>query len=452
MKQYNINKSLCFLFLGLCFITTQSFAQESYLLKDLRIPQVAQENPGAVIPYDAHVSFPGLGKVQAGVNLPFSPFSISTDMYKKMRKRNSIRVWEEWNPIHFGFRNGKNYFSITTALKTDCSINFQKDLIGLFVEGNDREKNEVLSFVKNDFISFNSYAEIGVGYNREVNENFSFGFNVKYLLGFLNAYTKKAEMTLTTGENYHELILNSTMQGNVACVYDIIGDYENKDFTAADVFQNHGFSFDLGGRYKINDIFEISASVLDIGFIKWKSNPYKFNVEGDPFYINGYQSTNIFEDFADKGLESAFKEYFKELGDSLQTNFSSELEKSSSYIKCLNTRFNIGFSIYASPKDRFNLNFKGIFINNVFVPSGSVSYTRNVGKWFDVVVGNTFKQSSLLNPGLGVNFTLNVFQLYALVDYANNFIYIDRMKNVNLIFGVNFVAPLAKKIKASYPY
>jgi hypothetical protein len=464
MKQYNINRLFSIFCLSLFFVATQGFAQESYLLQELRIPQIVQENPGAVVPYDAHVSFPGLGKVHVGINLPFSPFSISTKMFNKMKKRNSIRTWVENDPIHFGFRNGKNYFSIITAIKTDMNITLKKDLFALLVEGNDREKNEILSLVGNDFISLNAYAEFGIGYNREINENVSFGINAKYLLGLANAHTKKADLTLTTGENYHELILNQSMQGNLACIYDIYDIADVIKDTSKNIwdnllkrtqlsdFKNHGVSFDVGARYKINDIFEINASVLDLGFIKWKSNTYKFDFENKPFHIDGYRSVNIFDDFTGKSIDSVFKEYFKELGDSLLNNFESELEKLSSYIKCLNTRFNIGFSIYASPNDRFNLNFKGIFISNIFVPSGSVSYTRNVGKWFDVVIGNTFKQNSLLNPGLGLNFTAHVFQFYIVADYTNTLAYIDRAKNLNVILGINFVAPLGKKIKASYMY
>ena len=87
------------------------------------------------------------------------------------------------------------------------------------------------------------------------------------------------------------------------------------------------------------------------------------------------------------------------------------------------------------------------------MPSGSVSYVRHCGKWFDVVVGNTFKPKALLNPGLGLNFTLGVFQLYAAVDYTNTLAYIDKVRNLNVALGVNFVAPLKDgKFKASFPY
>jgi len=475
MKQY-INEYFSIFFGALFFFTTQGFAQESHLLKELRIPQVAQENPGAIIPYDAHISFPFAGKIHVGVNLPFSYgdiFHISDDFLKKLNSSNAIRTWIQDDPIHFGFRSGKNYFSITTAIKTDFHVRLQKDIFSLLIEGNGIEKNEILSLAKNDFISVNSFLEFGIGYNREINEKFSFGVNVKYLAGILNVHTKTADLRLTSGENYHELILNSSIDGKITCVYDANKTYEifedttkslGKNFKeiGSGIFhnifsllsneKNHGFSIDVGTCYKINDILEISVSVLDIGFIKWTTNPYQLKIENKPFSFKGYVSEeDIFED--SDGLANRIGKYFGELGDSLLNNFSSEIEASKSYIRWLNTRFNVGFSIYATPKDRFNLNFRGLFTNNIFIPSGSVSYTRNVGKWFDVVVGNTFKPNSLLNPGLGLNFTVSVFQLYTVVDYSNTLLYIDRAKNLNVVVGINFVAPLGKSaFKASYPY
>ena len=439
----------------LFFLDTQCFAQETYLLKELRIPQVLQENPGAVVPYDAHISLPVLGRVHVGANSPLSYgdiFDISNKFLNKRSKDNAIRFWFQTDIINLGFREKgreKNYFSLIMALKLDANIAFQKDVFAVIIEGNTSPKNEKLSFVKNNFISVNSYVELGAGYNREINENISFGLNAKYLLGLFNAHTKTAGLYLTTGENYHELILDQNIHGKFAGVYDIYAamndSLDNKPFTKQDFYKNHGFSIDLGVRYKINDMFEVSASVLDIGLIKWKSNPYQLNIDNKPFTFEGYKSEDDIVDNPNNDYFDRIKEYFTKLGDSLSNNINSEIEECTSYTKWLNTKFNLWASVYASPKDRFNLNFRGLFINGVFISSGSVSYTRNCGKWFDVVVGNTFKPNSLLNPGLGVNFTLNVFQIYTAVDYANTLIYIDRAKNLNFVFGINFVAPLEKK-------
>jgi hypothetical protein len=430
-------------------------AQESYLLKELRIPQVAQESPGSIIPYDAHVCFPMLGRIQVGVNLPFAygdVVSLSDELLKKMKKNNAIRLWEQIDPIHFGFRiNKKNYFSITTAIKTDANITFKKDLASFAIKGNAPFEGKDLSFLGNDFLSINSYAEIGLGYNREINDNLSFGVNVKYLLGFFNAHTSKAELLLYTGDNFHEVKVRHSLHGNMAGIVDI------EDISIEDIFKNlknHGFALDVGARYRINSLFEVNASVLDIGLIRWKANPKEYMVDNKTFTVMGMEYDDI---VADTGLLiTSFdpEGYLIEIADSIVNTLSSEIQTGSAYTKWLNLRFNVGGSIYASPNDRFNFTFTGKFINGVFIPSGCISYHRTCGKWFDFAIGNTFKTNAIFNPGLGMNLTLEVFQLYLAVDYTNTLVYLDRAKNLNVALGVNFVAPLskAKMYKASYPY
>ncbi|MDR2410865.1 MAG: DUF5723 family protein [Bacteroidales bacterium] len=433
----------------------KGIAQESYLLKELRIPQVAQENPGAVIPYDAHICFPMLGKIHVGVNSFVNLgdiVSISDGLLDKLKKNNTLHFWGQIDPIHFGFRiNKKNYFSITTAIKMNANVTLKKDFFSFLIKGNAPFEGKELSFLGNDFLSVNSYAEIGLGYNREINENISFGINAKYLLGLFNAHTSKAELLLYTGDKYHELEIKHTLQGKMAGIVDI------DSIVLEDIvknFKNHGFSFDLGARYRINKLFEVSASVLDIGLIKWKTNAKQYSVENKPFSVVGMEYDDI---VADTGLLITNFDpngYLREIADSIGNSLFSDLEKTSSYIKWLNLRFNVGGSIYASSNDRFNFTFTGQFINGVFIPSGCVSYHRTCGKWFDFVIGNTFKTNAIFNPGLGMNLTLEVFQLYLAVDYTNTIVYIDKAKNVNVALGVNFVAPLskAKVFRASYPY
>ena len=463
MKTIHIYKYV--IIFAVLFSATRVFSQETYLLKQLRIPEITQENPGLEIPYDAHVAFPGLGRINVGANLPLSYgdlFHISDNTLKRMGKTGAINTWFQLTPIHFGFRAGRNYFSITTAVKSNFYVAFQDDLVKLLVQGNTFDKgNNSLTFFKDNAISLDMHAEIGLGYNREINDNISFGLNARYLSGLVNVHTRKADVTLNAGEDYHTLTLNYILNGNFASVIDMGGlidsNIADPDFSglgASDFFQNHGFAFDIGGRYKINRFLEVEAAVLDIGFINWKSNAYKFDVAGSKYDFLGYYSGGgLLQELETSTIGDLIEESFKEIGDSLMNNLASEMTSVTSYRKWLNTKFNVGVSFYATEHDKFNATFNGIFINKVFIPSGSISYRRTLKRWFDVVIGNTFKGNSLLNPGAGVNFTLGVFQLYTMVDYTNTLAYIDRAKNLNVVFGINFIAHRNKdEFRGSYPY
>jgi hypothetical protein len=456
MKRINNTLLVALIAFSVCTVST-AIAQESYLLKDLRIPHAAQENPGVVIPFDAHIGFPGINKIQVGGNLPFNYgdiMNISDNFLKSIHKNNAVRAWVEVDPIHFGFRTHKrNYFSITTAVKADVYTSFKEDLASFLIKGNAPSEGKTLSLIGKDFISAIAYFEVGLGYNREINDNISVGINVKYLSGLANAYTSNASLTLyTSDKKYDELILNHTLQGKFASVVDIGDSSNTSPFSEiGSNLKNHGFAFDLGFRYRINSLVEVSAAALDIGFIKWKTYTQQYDIKDKEFSFTGLHHEDVFDDsLAVKGTTT----YFEQMRDSISDNFIANLEKSGSYTKWLNFRFNVGGAIYASPNDRFIFTFYGKFYNGVFVPSGSISYHRTCGKWFDFIVGNTFKANVLLNPGIGVNFTLGVFQLYAMVDYTNTLAYIDKVKNFNTIVGINFIAPRKtdKIYRPSYIY
>ena len=458
------------------FSATQVFAQETYLLRQLRVPEITQENPGAYIPYDAHIAIPGLGRVNAGTNLPLHMGNLDKisveNTLNKLRNINTIGVWVQDNLLDFGWRVNKNYFTISVKAKTDVGFAFKKDLFRFLIEGNTFPDNDKLNFFGNNALSITAYLEAGLGYNREINDNISFGFNARYLSGIANIGTPKMDLSLRSGEDYHELIMNYSLEGKLASIFEIDVERDAQGNVLRDTsgkaklkevssigdmlsnLKNHGFAFDIGARYRINKFLEIDLSVLDIGFINWTTYTKQYNIENGEYVLTGYTADGSIIDRLDTmKFMDIYKEYWQEIGDSLAGILASELQSSSSYRKWLNTKFNFGLSFYASDNDRFTATFNGVLLNGAFIPSGSISYRRTCKRWLDVVIGNTFKPNSLLNPGAGVNFTLGVFQLYVLADYTNTLAYIDRAKNVNVVFGINFIAHRKKdEFKASYPY
>ena len=472
-----MNKSIffkwCFFcFVIICFLTKQGVAQESNLLRELRIPQIAQENPGARIPYNGHISIPGAGRIQTSISLPLNYgdiMSISNNTLKKIRRSIAVENINQIDVINFGFRfSNKNYISVNATVKTDMHFSLKKDIASFIIEGNAPFEGKTMSFLGRDFISINAYAEVGLGYNREVNDNLSFGVNAKYLLGLANAYAKKAKMDLHTSNRFEELTLSHTIDGRFAGALNVddviehinnygfenMGDSVKLDFSEIpQSLKNHGFAVDFGAHYRINEWFDVNASVLDLGFIRWKTNTWQYNVKDRSFPITGYS----YEDIAgenDNIEEFKPADYLYEIVDSLESIFVSELKSSASYTKWLNAKINIGGSFYINEHNRVNAVFNGKFINSNFIPSGTISYVYTVGKWFDIIVGNTFRRNAILNPGVGVNFTAYIFQFYAVVNYTNSFFYIDKTKNINFAIGLNFVAPQKKdkRTKASYPY
>ncbi len=203
---------------------------------------------------------------------------------------------------------------------------------------------------------------------------------------------------------------------------------------------SHGVAVDLGFRYRINKWVEVEASLLDLGFIHWNNAQ---NLKINPTHV----------DFEGVDLTTAEKrdnwtQVFEDMADTMKNSVENVTPQTiPAFNKMLITKLNIGAYLWLSKNDRFGFTFNGRMYGGKFIPAGSISYHRNLGRFFDFTVGNTFKSKSLLNPGLGLNLKLGVFNLYALVDYTNHIFYVDKLKNVNVVVGINFVSGRFNHIK-----
>ena len=444
----NIFKRLAIAVLAIVPLAQLS-AQESYLLKDLRVPQILEENPGYSIPYKFHIGFPCLSHIQVGVNSPINYgqyMTIENSLMKHIRNNNRLAFNLQENIIDFGFRiKNSNYISVTVGVKANGLVNLKKDFFRFLIEGNAPYEGQTLAFVNDKSVYLNAFMEFGIGFQREESAKFSWGVKAKYLLGLANAYTKSADLSLQSEMDFDAIIAN---YGFVANVHDLdqmlaIADTNNNTTDeliqlAKDAIENpsHGAAIDFGFRYRINKTFEIDASVTDLGFIHWTAGK-QCSVTDNTMRYEGVP-------FEDTDMEAG--EFLENFFDSLANTMQAELDTVSigSYNKMISTNINIGGYIYASQNDRFGLNFKARIINGNFVPSGTISYHRTCGKWFDFTIGNTFKNNYLFNPGIGFALHLGAIQLYAMVDYINS-VYIDRMRNVNAVIGINFFARRAKQ-------
>lgn len=143
----------------------------------------------------------------------------------------------------------------------------------------------------------NAYAEVGLGYSRPVTDRLTVGGRVKVLLGIAHAEMQVDEFAVDMNipqnpenpENWnntyggytsaHAHIMTSIKGGGLsfADTYDSYGnairqidgfDFEGGGFGISGT----GFGVDFGASYKLLDNLTLSAAVLDLGFINWKSS------------------------------------------------------------------------------------------------------------------------------------------------------------------------------------
>lgn len=151
-------------------------------------------------------------------------------------------------------------------------------------------------------MEINSYAEIGLGYARAINDRLTVGGKLKALLGIGNLKLDVKSMQIQTkldGVDINDLQnmdwanmtqeqINAIMNANSATASVDVeaslessfkglktqngpnGYIEDFDFESGDMgIAGYGAAIDLGASYKLFNNLTLSAAILDLGFISW---------------------------------------------------------------------------------------------------------------------------------------------------------------------------------------
>lgn len=190
-------------------------------------------------------------------------------------------------------------FSLHHAVKFNGILRYPKSLVQLAFQGNapfiGQEINVAPSF------NFLAYNEIGVGFNMRL-ANLDVGGRIKALTGIGTLSSDRASIKLRTDADIYQLSLSSDYQINAAGILDL--DINGSDFSAdlTDSYNlgdflkiNRGWAIDLGAQYKVNDQLTVAASIVDLGFIRWKENAANFTSQGE-FEFEGLTIDNFIDE------------------------------------------------------------------------------------------------------------------------------------------------------------
>lgn len=280
------------------------FLRTSYFMEDTHYRQ--QLNP-ALAPGRGYLNLPVIGTFNASVNsstlgyqdvMDIIDNSEGGDFFKsdafinKLDNLNNLNVNLSTDILSAGWYKGKNFWSFNIGLRNDIGASipkgmfeFMREMDGLSAYDNLERLSNINQKVGHQSLEINSYAEIGVGLARNITERLTVGARVKALLGVgnlkldinniavnsnlsgyntgdLNDLNGRAEIRVdATLENSSKLIELSEDDG-------VIDEIEFGTFGLA----GYGLGIDLGASYKLMDKLTLSASLLDLGFMKWSKN------------------------------------------------------------------------------------------------------------------------------------------------------------------------------------
>jgi hypothetical protein len=438
---FNIACLVCLL-----LFQTNTFAQRNFSLYNMdNTPQAHYMNPAFKPMSNVYISFP-LGMQSFGVS--HSGFTYQDIIRRKndtlmeltpataiskMAKINHINVEAQNEIFGLGLRIKKNYFSFAVMNRTQFNFMYSRDLFKFAFEGNGRDFLGERISLDGLGVNLNSYIEYGLGYNRQWNDKLSVGARFKLLSGIANVHTKKSQLGIHTDAETFDLTIDGSMRVNSSNVMHIANDTTGQNamnmYEYAYNFKNMGFGIDAGANYKFSDKFSINASVVDLGFINWKTNTQNYVSNDVNYTFKGVDFNGFFQDST---------VIFDRLSDSLEQVFSYA-ENTESYRSSLYTRFYIGGKYELNKKFSLHGMLYNEFVNKRYRPGAIVSANAHLGQWLTASLNYSVYGRSFANVGFGLSLRGGPIQFYIVSDNLLAFMLQTSAKNVHIMTGMGIL-------------
>jgi hypothetical protein len=204
--------------------------------------------------------------------------------------------------------------------------------------------------------------------------------------------------------------------------------YTLKDYLSN--FRNPGIAIDLGFAYQVNKRTELSASVIDLGMIGWRSNVTRLNERGSfPFRginLNNLTTNPLITDALDvlgHDVKSAFKP------DTTGTSFSTLLPAKIYF--GINHQLTNALSVSGLSRIRM--------IGGTIRTSLTASANAYLLNGLSLTASYSIMESTYDNLGLGAGIKAGPFQIYAATDNLISPFFPAKARNMNLRIGINFI-------------
>ena len=431
------------LFLSILIACMTLAAQDGITLHFMRLNPYSQySSPSAFLPYNGHIGIPGVSNVNVALTNnsihyktlfgqssdgTINTLKLNTFADQLSKNGNMLNTNIGLNIIDFGFRVKKLYFSFNYRIRMDEYLNFNRDLFVLPVHGNMYYANQGIPAEPKLNLSMNAYQEISLGIQAEITDRIYIGVRPKILFGLAHARTTSANATIYTNPEDYSMSVNYDLDANLSCIipYTINVDTNGKmnfNFSPKDflnnwqnAFKNVGAAIDLGFTYRINEMFGVSASVLDLGFIHWTTNNYRLQssiADGGTYYNDG---SFMFDGLSYEDIERISNDP-DAFGQEILKYFPLTPTRSKSFTRMLSGRFLVEGYCNVGKYHRFSALFQGRIVDKQFLPSFTVAWNGTFLRIFDLCVNYTIAKRSYTNLGLGIGLNLGVFHIYAATD------------------------------------
>ncbi len=346
----------------------------------------------------------------------------------RLDRKNHMNVGTSIDLFAVGFKAGKNRFSLNITEKVQGRFNYHDALLRMVVYGN--TPNETFDLSGYTFNAMH-YREIGLGYNRRILEDDKLvvGGRLKMLFGLANIQTQQSSLSIKTGSEseLYALTANADIQVRTAGLNLLQEDAESYIINT----QNKGYGVDLGATYKLDTKISFAASLINVGFIRWKNDVKNYHSQGS-FTFQGIDNDSLMTggdfDFDMTTFTDSIADIFESRENTIayHTGLPSQMYLTSFYQLARNTTASA--TLYTD------------FISSIR-KGMAIGIRQNFGKWFQASATYSLQSRAYNNLGMGLalNSGTGGMQLYVVSDNVVGLLNVGSAKITNIRTGFNFV-------------
>ncbi|MEM6361899.1 MAG: DUF5723 family protein [Bacteroidota bacterium] len=401
------------------------------------LPQVwqsQQTNPALLSPFRVNIALPAPA-VQVGHSgfkansllqpLPGTDSLVVNldDAIASMAAQNYLRTNVRMDLLAVGLRFNNLQLSLSAAARAQVYAAYPRSLVELAWNGNAAFLGETLE-VGPDLAAF-AYSEIALGGAYRFNK-LTIGAKFKYLNGLMNVETESGSLTFETDPEYYQL--RGTLDYQLRTSVVDFGDLENFEpqYEPDPVTGNIGYGIDLGATYDFSKRLRVSASVMDLGSIKWTDAAKRYRASGN---LN-------FDGIDVAAIALGDSAHIETLLDSLQNQIQLS-DEAFEYRTSLPTQMMA--SIRFSPLAKLHLN--GMVYNERYrgqnFPAMALGVSKDFGKVFTLGASYNIRHRSYNQLGMQMWLRLGPFAGFLILDNVLAPVFPMQSKYVSLRAGMN---------------
>lgn len=447
MKQYLARLTFPLLLLPVSNLFSQN---EGTLYFMNSLPQSVYLNPAFVPKYKVSVGLPGSSifvnysnngfKYNDLINKSGDVVTADLDkLYSNLKEKNYLTEAAQVDAFRISIKvSPRIYLTYNSTAKIYSRLMLPKDLTGIFIKGNAPFVGSTATLAPK--AEGMVLLENALGGAFTVNKDLVVGARVKWYKGIINTTTKSAALSLSVDENDYALTMNGSLDARTSGIQSLDDFDFEKD--RKNYLKNNGFGIDLGATYRVMDRINISLSVTDLGYIKWKNDTYGYTLDPKKanYTFSGIDLNEVFNGNDD---------YINSVSDSLQNKFEPKENAIGSYSTSMPTKIYLG----GNYEIRRNFTAGVVVYSEMFrgrtAVGTTLGLTKNFGKRFTASGTYTISNNSFNNIGLGTSLNLPPFQLYLVGDnilraafsgkelnkFVNNTQLFNLRIGLNLVFG-----------------